>query len=312
MRDPVPHADAPATTTTAAVAAAAVAAPAVSTLPPRTDVVTSEPGSPGADLNDSGVENDVGVVSPPVATGVVDPRDAAPKPQRVSPDRRREGRSASKSSSVVEAPVSPPASISMTTATSALPAGTPVVLPDANVAPRLQTQTVIAEPPSPNERPHLANAVTLSPARRTATDASELAPSITGDSQQDIPPEKEVVIVGKPATLAGPPTEEADEAKRKFVAQVEELKTFNENFMLVRGADAPPANMETATVLEAVDEKDDAQTQPVHYGTKPGNFETRNLTLSHEQGSERSERASKQVSAAEGASEASSPEQVNE
>ena len=36
------------------------------------------------------------------------------------------------------------------------------------------------------------------------------------------------------------------------------------------------------------------------------------VPMSHEQGSERSERASEQVRAAEGASEASSPEQVNE
>ena len=35
-----------------------------------------------------------------------------------------------------------------------------------------------------------------------------------------------------------------------------------------------------------------------HYGTKPGHFETSNLTLSHEGGSERSERASERVSGA--------------
>ena len=51
---------------------------------------------------------------------------------------------------------------------------------------------------------------------------------------------------------------------------------------------------------------------PAHYGTEPGHFETSNLTLSHERGSERSERASEQVSAGEGASEVSSPEQANE
>ena len=43
----------------------------------------------------------------------------------------------------------------------------------------------------------------------------------------------------------------------------------------------------------------------LHYGTKPGHFEA---SLPHERGSERSERAS----AAEGASEASSPEQARE
>ena len=37
-----------------------------------------------------------------------------------------------------------------------------------------------------------------------------------------------------------------------------------------------------------------------------------NQSLPHERGSERSERASEQVNAAEGASEASSPEQANE
>ena len=43
----------------------------------------------------------------------------------------------------------------------------------------------------------------------------------------------------------------------------------------------------------------------MHYGTKPGHFETSKI---HERGSERSER----VSAAEGASEASSPKRANE
>ena len=47
----------------------------------------------------------------------------------------------------------------------------------------------------------------------------------------------------------------------------------------------------------------------VPYGTKPGQFETSNLTLSHERGVSK---VSERVSAAEGASEASSPEQVNE
>ena len=51
---------------------------------------------------------------------------------------------------------------------------------------------------------------------------------------------------------------------------------------------------------------------PLHYGTKPGHFETSKNSLFHERGSERSERASERVSAAEGASEASSPEQANE
>ena len=49
----------------------------------------------------------------------------------------------------------------------------------------------------------------------------------------------------------------------------------------------------------------------MHYGSKQGKIETLNFTLSHERGSERSERASEWVSAAEGASEASSPEQAN-
>ena len=52
--------------------------------------------------------------------------------------------------------------------------------------------------------------------------------------------------------------------------------------------------------------------QTTHYGTKLGHFETSNLALSHERGSKRSERASERVSAAEGASEVSSPEQANE
>ena len=47
-------------------------------------------------------------------------------------------------------------------------------------------------------------------------------------------------------------------------------------------------------------------------GKKPGHFETFNLTLSHERGSEQSERVSEGVSAAEGASEESSPKQANE
>ena len=51
---------------------------------------------------------------------------------------------------------------------------------------------------------------------------------------------------------------------------------------------------------------------PTHYGTESGHFETLNLTLSHEQGSERSERASERVSAAQGASKANSPKQANE
>ena len=51
---------------------------------------------------------------------------------------------------------------------------------------------------------------------------------------------------------------------------------------------------------------------PAHYGTEPGHFETSNLTLSHERGSERSEPASEQVSAAEGACEMSCAKQTNE
>ena len=50
-------------------------------------------------------------------------------------------------------------------------------------------------------------------------------------------------------------------------------------------------------------------TTALHYGTKPGHFETSKI---HFPMSERSERASERVSAAEGASEASSPEQANE
>ena len=60
----------------------------------------------------------------------------------------------------------------------------------------------------------------------------------------------------------------------------------------------------------AIQTTDDGRT--VHYGTKPGYYETSNHSLSHERGSERSDRASERVSAAEGASEASSPEQANE
>ena len=51
--------------------------------------------------------------------------------------------------------------------------------------------------------------------------------------------------------------------------------------------------------------------EALHYGSKQGEIETLNYTLSHEQGSERSERASERVSAAERASEASSAEQAN-
>ena len=46
----------------------------------------------------------------------------------------------------------------------------------------------------------------------------------------------------------------------------------------------------------------------VHYGSKQGEIETLNYTLSHERGSEQNERAG----AAEGASEAGSPKQENE
>ena len=50
-----------------------------------------------------------------------------------------------------------------------------------------------------------------------------------------------------------------------------------------------------------------------HYVTKLGNFETSKIYFPTSEGvSEVSERASERVSAAEGASEASSPEQVNE
>ena len=52
--------------------------------------------------------------------------------------------------------------------------------------------------------------------------------------------------------------------------------------------------------------------EAAHYGSKQGDIETLNYTLSHELGSERSERASEQMSAAERASEASRAEQVSE
>ena len=48
----------------------------------------------------------------------------------------------------------------------------------------------------------------------------------------------------------------------------------------------------------------------VHYGSKQCDIETLNCTLSHKLGSERSERASEQMSAAEHASEASSVKQA--
>ena len=56
---------------------------------------------------------------------------------------------------------------------------------------------------------------------------------------------------------------------------------------------------------------------PLHYGTKPGLYETSIIHFPTSGGvsermSERSERASERVSAAEGASEVSSPEQANE
>ena len=54
------------------------------------------------------------------------------------------------------------------------------------------------------------------------------------------------------------------------------------------------------------------QTPPTHYGSKLGDIETLDYILSHELGSERSERASEQMSAAERASEASRAEQANE
>ena len=46
----------------------------------------------------------------------------------------------------------------------------------------------------------------------------------------------------------------------------------------------------------------------MHYGTKPGHFESLKIALSHERGSERSERASERVSAAEHARNARSEE----
>ena len=50
----------------------------------------------------------------------------------------------------------------------------------------------------------------------------------------------------------------------------------------------------------------------VHHGSKLCDIETLNYTFSHELGSERSEQASKRVSAAEGGIKASSAEQANE
>ena len=55
-----------------------------------------------------------------------------------------------------------------------------------------------------------------------------------------------------------------------------------------------------------------ATTARSHYGSKQGEIQTLNYTLSHERGSERSEQASERVSAAERASEASRAEQANE
>ena len=49
-----------------------------------------------------------------------------------------------------------------------------------------------------------------------------------------------------------------------------------------------------------------------HYGSKQGDFETLNHTLSHELGSEQSEGANERVSAAERVSEASGVEHANE
>ena len=71
------------------------------------------------------------------------------------------------------------------------------------------------------------------------------------------------------------------------------------------------SSQKTSAPLCFFDFTDQAMEWPMHYGTKLGHFETKN-PLSHEQGSERSERASERVSAAECASEASSPEQANE
>ena len=50
----------------------------------------------------------------------------------------------------------------------------------------------------------------------------------------------------------------------------------------------------------------------VHYGPEQGDIETMNFTLSHELGSEPSERESKHMGAAERASETSRAEQANE
>ena len=50
----------------------------------------------------------------------------------------------------------------------------------------------------------------------------------------------------------------------------------------------------------------------VHYGTKPGHFETSKTYFPTSEGVSEVSGASERVSAAEGASEASSPEQANE
>ena len=57
--------------------------------------------------------------------------------------------------------------------------------------------------------------------------------------------------------------------------------------------------MTTVTMKEkTIAAKTTKEDTTMHYGTKPGHFETLNHTLSHERGSERSEPASERVSGA--------------
>ena len=65
-------------------------------------------------------------------------------------------------------------------------------------------------------------------------------------------------------------------------------------------------------MTELIQRQPKQPTELLHYGSKQGDIETSNITLSHELESERSERVSKRVSAAEHASEASRAEQANE
>ena len=72
-----------------------------------------------------------------------------------------------------------------------------------------------------------------------------------------------------------------------------------------------PSNLKQQTSVKT-EQASEPEKEPLHYGSKRGEIETTKFPLSHELRSERSEQASKRVSAAEGASEASSPEQASE